>query len=457
MAHFTQSCLVGACWVGIAALSGASSPAHAATRTVTTCADSGAGSLRATVAAAASGDTVDLRSLACNRIVLTSGAIMIPQHSLAIRGPGVRRFSVSGNYHSSVFRHGGTGTLALRGFAIEQGQYRAHDEANGGCIYTAGSLDGNDIAVRHCGAYAVRNALGGGIYAAGNVTLFYSAVYSNGTNGAGSAGGGVTLGTVLPGGILADGHLRAHRTRFVGNTSGTAGAIRALGGVDITYSTIANNHARAASGAMDVFDNGTPSRIAYSTISGNSADGQVGAFNLTNVSIENTTISGNRSPFISVGTIGGPSSIVNSTITANITTTPFASNCVPGAVLMWNDLHVDSSIIAHNICNGVPSWDITGFGPSGVNPPPPPSIMGADNLIERFVLLTAVPADTITGVDPLLGPLSDNGGRTLTHLPMSNSLAIDHGNNLAGFEYDQRGAGFPRTKGARTDIGAVER
>jgi hypothetical protein len=57
----------------------------------------------------------------------------------------------------------------------------------------------------------------------------------------------------------------------------------------------------------------------------------------------------------------------------------------------------------------------------------------------------------------LLGPLSDNGGRTLTHLPMSNSLAIDHGNNLAGFEYDQRGAGFPRTKGARTDIGAVER
>jgi hypothetical protein len=453
MAHFPNTCLLAACWVSIAALAGAASSAHAATRVVTTCADSGAGSLRATVAAAASGDTVDLRSLACNRIVLTSGAVMIPQTGLAIRGPGVRRFSISGNYHSSVFRHGGTGTLSLRGMAIEQGQYRAHDDANGGCIYSAGSVDGTDIAVRHCGAYAVRNASGGGIYAAHDVTLFYSAVYSNGAKGASSEGGGVMVGTVLPGGILT-GRLRAHRTRFLVNSAGSGGAIHAWGGVNITYSTIANNHAYT-SGGLDSFG---PSRIAYSTISGNTAIEQAGAFILSqNASIENTTVSGNRAPFISIGYLSGPSSIVNSTIAYNITTAVFDSNCFPGALLIWNDVNIESSILARNTCNGGLGFDISGPPASGVPPPPPPPvILGADNLIERFALVT-VPGDTITGVDPLLGPLSDNGGRTLTHLPMTGSIVIDRGNNVAGFDFDQRGEGFPRTKGARTDIGAVER
>jgi hypothetical protein len=419
-----------------------------------TCADSGAGSLRATVAASASGDTVDLRSLACHRIVLTSGAIAVSQHDLAIRGPGNTRFTVSGNYSSSVFRHGGNGTLTLRGLAIEQGAYRAHDNANGGCIYSAGSVYGNDISVRHCAAYAVLGAQGGGIYAAGNVTLFYSAVFSNGVVGASSAGGAVTVGTVAPDGTLS-GLLRAHRTRFLDNTAGTGGGIRALGGVNITYSTIANNHARASGGGVDSFG---PSRIAYSTISGNTAGDQAAAFHLSgNTSIENTTISGNRAAFISIGYISGPSSVINSTIAYNITTTPFESNCFPGALLIWNDVEIESSILARNTCNGTLGFDITGPEPSGTFPrPPPPVITGGDNLIERFAL-TTVPTDTITGTDPLLGPLANNGGRTLTHLPASDSAAIDRGNNLAGFTVDQRGDGFPRSKGARTDIGAVER
>ena len=438
---------------GLATLLAVPMTSHAATRLVTTCADSGAGSLRSTVAASASGDTVDLRSLACRRIVLTSGAINVAQHDLAIRGPGNTRFTVSGNYSSSVFRHSGTGTLTLQGMAIEQGAYRVHDNANGGCIYSAGSVYGNDIQVRHCAAYAVLGAQGGGIYADGNVTLFYSAVFSNGVVGASSAGGAVTLGTVGPGGTLLNGRLRAHRTRFLDNTAGTGGAIRALGGVNITYSTIANNHARASGGGIDSFG---PSRIAYSTISANTAGDQAAAFHLSgNTSIENSTISGNSAPFISIGYLSGPSSIVNSTIAYNITSDPF-DNCFPGALLIWNDVEIESSILARNTCNGNAGWDITGSGPSGVNPPPPPVISGGDNLIERFAL-TTVPADTITGVDPLLGPLADNGGRTLTHLPASGSMAIDRGNNLAGFTVDQRGDGFPRTKGARTDIGAVER
>ena len=447
-----QHCVrAAACAAGLAALSAAPTVAQAATHTVTTCADAGAGSLRSAVAAAASGDTIDLRSLACGRIVLTSGAIPVAQDTLVIRGPGHSRFSVSGNYQSSVFRHSGLGTLALRGLTIEQGQHRGHD-ANGGCIYSDGSVDGNDIVVRHCAVYAVRTALGGGIYAAGNITLFYSAVYSNGAKGAGTAGGGVVLGTLVPGALL-NGNLRAHRTRFLDNTAGSGAAIRALGRVDITYSTIANNHARIA-GAIDAFG---PARIAYSTISGNTAGEQAAVFHLPpGSSIENSTISGNRAPFISIGYIVGPSTIANSTIVDNTSNPEIETNCFPGALVAWTDVRIESSILARNTCLGASGFDISGPPPSGRDPPPPPIVTGADNLIGRSALIT-LPADTITGVDPLLGPLTDNGGRTLTRMPAAGSPAIDRGNNALGLTVDQRGAGFLRTRGVRTDIGAVER
>ena len=57
------------------------------------------------------------------------------------------------------------------------------------------------------------------------------------------------------------------------------------------------------------------------------------------------------------------------------------------------------------------------------------------------------------GVDPLLGPLADNGGATLTHLPQTGSPAIDNG-LLPAPATDQRGAARPQ--GAAPDSGAVE-
>lgn len=66
-----------------------------------------------------------------------------------------------------------------------------------------------------------------------------------------------------------------------------------------------------------------------------------------------------------------------------------------------------------------------------------------------------VPADTIS-FDPQLGPLANNGGPTPTHALSSGSSAADMGNNAAGLDYDQRGQGFPRVKGAHADIGAYE-
>jgi hypothetical protein len=67
--------------------------------------------------------------------------------------------------------------------------------------------------------------------------------------------------------------------------------------------------------------------------------------------------------------------------------------------------------------------------------------------------------------DPILGPLKNNGGPTLTYAPLSNSPAIDRGHDIGTTGQDQRGSLRPLTYdasitpppgGDRSDIGAVE-
>ena len=65
-------------------------------------------------------------------------------------------------------------------------------------------------------------------------------------------------------------------------------------------------------------------------------------------------------------------------------------------------------------------------------------------------------------INPLLGPLADNGGPTLTRAPQAASPLIDGGNTTCPtpplgsgpLAADQRGVGRPQ--GAKCDIGAVE-
>lgn len=57
-------------------------------------------------------------------------------------------------------------------------------------------------------------------------------------------------------------------------------------------------------------------------------------------------------------------------------------------------------------------------------------------------------------IDPLLGPLANNGGPTLTMFPLPGSPAIDAGSYAAWPDIDQRGVHRPQ--GTRADIGAVE-
>jgi len=60
----------------------------------------------------------------------------------------------------------------------------------------------------------------------------------------------------------------------------------------------------------------------------------------------------------------------------------------------------------------------------------------------------------ITDTNPLLGPLADNGGDTLTHALLEGSPAIDRGTCVAGITTDQRGV--TRPQGGTCDMGAYE-
>ena len=64
----------------------------------------------------------------------------------------------------------------------------------------------------------------------------------------------------------------------------------------------------------------------------------------------------------------------------------------------------------------------------------------------------------LPGTDPMLGPLADNGGPTLTHALQAGSLAIDAGSQTAiddsDITTDQRGV--TRPQGENNDIGAFE-
>lgn len=64
------------------------------------------------------------------------------------------------------------------------------------------------------------------------------------------------------------------------------------------------------------------------------------------------------------------------------------------------------------------------------------------------------PAGTSTFPDPKIGPLSDNGGPTLTVALLPGSPAIDAGNTALAPATDQRG--YPRPFEAAADIGAFE-
>src|SRR5438093_110332 len=140
----------------------------AATRTVTTLADSGAGSLRALIPQSAPGDTIDF--VVSGTITLTSGELVIGQN-LIIKGPGPANLTVSGNQASRVF-HIVAGVVIISDLTIANGS-----------VVGANGADGSHYPGPITPPQPGSPGLGGGIYNEDNLTLINCLVVGNRARG----------------------------------------------------------------------------------------------------------------------------------------------------------------------------------------------------------------------------------------------------------------------------------
>ncbi|MCM3871481.1 MAG: carboxypeptidase regulatory-like domain-containing protein [Pyrinomonadaceae bacterium] len=254
-------------------------------------------------------------------------------------------------------------------------------------------------------------------------------------------------------------------------SSADGGGIRnsSSGTINVSGSTVSNNSAVNGVGAGIVnLVSGTVNVIS-STLSGNAnADGGGGIYNDGTVNVINSTLSGNSASIgggiLNTGTV----TVIDSTISDNS-----AINFGGGIFRTGGTVTLHNTIVAGNEqgVSNVPG-DIGG----------PVDASSSFNLIGTGGsggLINGVNNNQVGVADARLGPLSNNGGSTLTHALLSGSAALDTGSNallpadtfdLDGdsntaepLPVDQRGAGSPRVQDAAdadttqtVDIGAFE-
>jgi hypothetical protein len=452
------------------------------------------GSLRFAASNAVSGEIVDASGLACvpSTISLQMGAITITQDDLTLNGPGIDQLTISRPYgagipHDRIFKHSGQGKLVVSNVSVANGYVSTTNAlAKGGCIYSLGEVVLDHVKVSQCqsksSAFA---AWGGGVYSKRDLTAESSVISSNSADARGYAiGGGVmTFGTVT----LRSSSISSNTATTSSSSYAAEGGGAAVRGFSAFQSTVSNNTT-----AGSIYDTGggvyaiAGLTLVGTTIAGNTASfgGGVAQFvyygyaRTAAARITNSTISGNHAESFAGGIVSSAATFVMQNSTVAFNTARFAvldpdgnysgpTNMSPGLALLSDDynhtsvsLTLQSSILSNNT-----------FGPAGTETNGDLSLDGssafaassANNLIRTtFPANLFVPPGVVgSSACPLLGPLRDNGGPTLTHALSSHSPAIDAGNDNAidpitslPLAADQRG--LPRVDHAIADIGAFE-
>jgi uncharacterized repeat protein (TIGR01451 family) len=251
------------------------------------------------------------------------------------------------------------------------------------------------------------------------------------------------------GGLDVSSYSGANVTLFVTNTTvayntaldGTGGGLNlspyATLTTTIAHSTLNDNQATFSGGGLVIFSDGGPSA--------------------PQTTIYNSTVSGNRAGWWGGGLSieAGDLHLSHSTIVSNTADYDDGDDGDGGGLA----LIIEAAYITHTIFANNTDGSTTGTGIPDVYDPDDLITSGGYNLVEDTTGVSAFTATgDMTGVDPDLGPLANNGGPTWTHLPNSTSPAIDAGNPAftPPPSTDQRGAGYPRVMNGRIDIGAVE-
>lgn len=308
-------------------------------------------------------------------------------------------------------------------------------------MYNSGTLTLTGTTVTVGGA----DLHGGGIYNEGTLTVsgstFSESYAANGNGGA----------------IYNEGMLTVSGSTFSLNSSetddsdvyGDGGAIYTSDTATITGSTFTSNEAQGLGGA--IYADGGTVAIGNSTISGNTARSGGGAY-LYRVDaafdIVNTTVSGNTAGAgagggIAFDDVPGGLTIRHSTIAGNSATVAGGNLAVLGPAAAGG-LFLRHTLVADGTAPGSPdladTFDVQ------------------FSLIETPGTATIVnPVGNVTGVDPQLGALANNGGPTQTRLPGAASPAVNACNVAFAPPPTTDQRGLPRVADGRIDIGSVER
>ena len=361
---------------------------------------------------------------------------------LTINGAGSATTVINGNNLDRIFDIR-NGVVTISGVTIRGG-----NPANDG----GGILMRTDLAIYNVSLILTNSVVsnnsatnGGGIFElSGSLMISDSIINGNTSTG---IGGGIfnNTGTIMTltnvtvgmnvaegdaGGIYNGGSATLNSVTINSNVSSAeGGGIFNNGTETMTNTTISANSATIMGGGIINFTEGT---ITNSTISGNSTTNQGGGiFTGGTLLLTNVTISSNDSG-IGGGIFSfGTETLINVTINGN--------NAGDGGGI-FNSLQTVSlrnSIITDNLgsnCSGA----VTSLG---------------HNLENGNTCGFTGPGD-LSNSNPLLGPLANNGGPTMTHALLPGSPAIDAADPTTFPPTDQRGVSRPQ--GAAPDIGAYE-
>lgn len=342
------------------------------------------------------------------------------------------------------------GRVTIRGITVTGGN--AIDESGGGILNLLGDLTlenvviiGNSVSGRGCGG-----GFATGFYATArlaNVTI---------SENRADCGGGLSGG----------GNLEMTFTTITGNRASRGGGVYwggrpflgAADGLRITRSLISGNFAEGESGTgggmdLSMFGDTVPTEggvIVDTSVRGNIALRQGGGFYqysaFDSMRFDRVLISGNRALGGGGATVrGGGATFQNSTITENAAdyaldlqwlNAHYRGSDHPGAS---NRVTLLNSTISRNSSGGIftnfSRFEVFARGTIMANTPPERNCVlsgpdpadvdsGGSNLDSGTGCHFSFFGD-LSGVDPQLGPLADNGGPTLTNALLPGSPAID--------------------------------
>jgi hypothetical protein len=330
---------------------------------------------------------------------------------------------------------GGIGTLTINDSVSITGNNTA--SLSGGGIYSAGgavTINGGNTPQTAC--YITGNragSMGGGIYVESEVNPVNDVLVVTNTNIMGNrvtAGNGAGTCTGVPATLAGTTAARVNNSLIQGNTvegAGNGGGVYNNGVASFDNCTISGNSADAGGGLLNPL-NGPSTTLLGCTITRNTSRAGTGAAlqlgGLDNVPGSSSDLQGGQ--LNSAGSTGGGGT---------------GGGGTSGGIILGN------TIVAGNIAPGDPdgAGAVTSLG---------------HNLIGDGTGATGfVPSDLVgtssAPIDPMLGPLADNGGPTQTYLLLAGSPARGGGDtSLVDSSTDQRG--YDRIVNGMVDIGAVE-